>query len=281
MDERSKVISIALNEVGYLEKKSNSQLDDKTANAGSGNYTKYARDLHKLGDFYNGNKNGFSWCDVFVDWCFVTAFGEGRALELLCQPKKSCGAGVGFSCDYYKNKGQFYTKAQIGDQIFFKNSKGVRTHTGLVYQVDNNYVYTVEGNTGDGVRQKKYAINSSSIYGYGRPKYKVESQPVPCVAPVPVKKGYSGTFPKLPYVKYKNSKGKICYRTWFIKGDRGQQVKYLQMLLNWANGDKLDVDGIIGKHTIASVEKFQQNNGLVVDKLFGKNSLAKAKSITK
>ena len=29
------VISLALNEVGYLEKKSNASLDDKTANAGS------------------------------------------------------------------------------------------------------------------------------------------------------------------------------------------------------------------------------------------------------
>ena len=268
MDERSKVISIALNEVGYLEKKSNSQLDDKTANAGSGNYTKYARDLHKLGDFYNGNKNGFSWCDVFVDWCFVTAFGEERALELLCQPKKSCGAGVGYSCDYYKNKGQFYTSAQIGDQIFFKNSKGVRTHTGLVYQVDSNYVYTVEGNSGDGVRQKKYAINSSSIYGYGRPNYKVESQPVPC-ATTPVKKGYTGVFPTLPS------------RTYFRNKDKGQQVKYLQMFLNWANGDRLVVDGIIGPKTISSVKKFQRNTGLVVDGLFGKKSLAKAKSITK
>ena len=270
MDERSKVISIALNEVGYLEKKSNSQLDDKTANAGDKNYTKYARDLHKLGDFYNGNKNGFSWCDVFVDWCFVTAFGEERALELLCQPKKSCGAGVGYSCDYYKNKGQFYTKPETGDQIFFKNSSGVRTHTGLVYQVDNNYVYTVEGNTGDGVKKKKYAINSSSIYGYGRPKYKIEqvSTPTPSVTQ-PVKKGYTGVFPTLPS------------RTYFRNKDKGQQVKYLQMFLNWANGDKLVVDGIIGPKTIASVKKFQKNNGLVVDGLFGKKSLAKAKSITK
>lgn len=43
-----KVISIAKAEVGYLEKKSNSQLDSKTANAGSANYTKYGRDMHKI-----------------------------------------------------------------------------------------------------------------------------------------------------------------------------------------------------------------------------------------
>lgn len=41
-----KLLLIAETEIGYLEKKSNSQLDDKTANAGSNNYTKYARDLY-------------------------------------------------------------------------------------------------------------------------------------------------------------------------------------------------------------------------------------------
>jgi len=174
MNEREIVLSVARNEVGYLEKKSNSQLDDKTANAGDGNYSKYARDLDNIDGFYNGKKNGYSWCDIFVDWCFVKAFGVNRALELLCQPLKSCGAGVGFSCDYYKNNGQFFTKAQIGDQIFFKNSKGVRTHTGLVVGVDDKYVYTIEGNSGDGVREKKYTHNSSSIYGYGRPNYVIE-----------------------------------------------------------------------------------------------------------
>ena len=38
--DRQKVISIALAEVGYLEKASNADLDDKTANAGNKNYTK-------------------------------------------------------------------------------------------------------------------------------------------------------------------------------------------------------------------------------------------------
>lgn len=279
MNERDKVISIALNEVGYLEKKSNSQLDDKTANAGDKNYTKYARDLHKLGDFYNGNKNGFSWCDVFVDWCFVTAFGEERALELLCQPKKSCGAGVGFSCDYYKNKGQFYTKPEVGDQIFFKDSKGVRTHTGLVYQVDNNYVYTVEGNTGNGVKKKKYAINSNSIYGYGRPKYKVESQPTPCVAPTPVKKGYTGVFPKLPlrgYFKFNPKTPKKIY-------DTGIKVKNLQNFLNWAVNAGLKVDGYYGINTGKAVNKFEQICGLNKqgDYEFGKECLAAAKNFKK
>ena len=56
----SKVVNIALNEVGYLEKASNSNLDSKTANAGSKNYTKYARDLDNIPNFYNGKKNGYN-----------------------------------------------------------------------------------------------------------------------------------------------------------------------------------------------------------------------------
>ena len=39
------VLGTAEEEIGYLEKKSNSQLDSKTANAGSNNYTKYWREI--------------------------------------------------------------------------------------------------------------------------------------------------------------------------------------------------------------------------------------------
>ena len=108
------VIKIARAEVGYLEKKTNSQLDSKTANAGSNNYTKYARDMDNIPNFYNGKKNGFAWCDVFVDWCFNKAFGTANAKRLLCQPDKSYGAGCQASMNYYKQKNQLYTSPKIG-----------------------------------------------------------------------------------------------------------------------------------------------------------------------
>ena len=92
MNERQLIINKALEQVGYLGKRSNKDLDDKTANA-SGKYTKYARDLDNLKDFYNGPKNGYDRCDVFYDRCVFAVVGEERALELLCQPKKSTGAG--------------------------------------------------------------------------------------------------------------------------------------------------------------------------------------------
>lgn len=44
-----RVIATARAEIGYIEKATNSQLEDKTANAGSGNWTKYAAFLDGLG----------------------------------------------------------------------------------------------------------------------------------------------------------------------------------------------------------------------------------------
>lgn len=181
----SKVISVMMAEVGYIEKKSNAQLDDKTANAGFGNYTKYARDLDAIPGFYNGKKQGAPHCDVTVDWAFVQAYGVEEAKRLLCQPDNSCGAGCYYSAQYYKQKGQFHTKdPNPGDQIFFwnENKNGV-AHTGLVVEVDKQYVTTVEGNArddddpmkdGGGVRMKKYPIGDETIYGYGRPAYDKE-----------------------------------------------------------------------------------------------------------
>ena len=123
---------------------------------------------------------------MFVDWCFVTAYGEANAKKLLCQPSKSCGAGCHFSRQYYKDKGQFYTTPKVGDQIFFYNSKKTEVgHTGLVYKVDNNYVYTIEGNTssasgvvanGGAVEKKKYSLNYRLLAGYGRPNYGDQSK---------------------------------------------------------------------------------------------------------
>lgn len=178
------VIKIAREEKGYTEKETKENLDSKLANAGDENFNKYARDLDAISDFYNGRKQGCSWCDIFVDWCFVKAFGASKARKLLCQPTKSCGAGCKYSMQYYQKKNQFYTaNPEIGDQIFFYGSDGASiSHTGLVYNVTGSYVYTVEGNTsaaagieanGGVVAEKKYALTNKRIAGYGRPKYNI------------------------------------------------------------------------------------------------------------
>lgn len=175
-----KLLNIAKQEIGYLEKKTNSQLDSKTANAGLNNWTKYARDLDCLG-VYDGKKNGYAWCDMFVDWCFIQTFGLEQAMQMTYQPMGEWGAGCTASAMYYKRNNKFYKTPQIGDQIFFTKDKGKNMyHTGLVVGFDANRVYTIEGNTssdkgvvenGGSVNSKSYPINYNKIGGYGRPNY--------------------------------------------------------------------------------------------------------------
>lgn len=186
MYDREKVIRVALGEVGYLEKETNAQLDHNTANPGDSNFTKYARDLDRLG-FYNGRKNGYAWCDVFVDWCFVMAYGEKTALALTFQPRWSAinkGAGCKYSRKYYQENGRLFSTPQPGDQVFFYAPDAQTVcHTGLVYAVDGRCVYTVEGNTssekgvvenGGSVNQKQYLLSDERLAGFGRPAYEAE-----------------------------------------------------------------------------------------------------------
>lgn len=178
-----RLLAAALSEEGYLEKASNKDLDDKTANAGKGNWTKYARDLDALG-FYHAPKNGYAWCAVFVGWCFVQSFGLDIALRLLCQPMGGYGAGCTTAVWYYKAKGQFYISGpQPGDQIFFTNDGGKTCcHTGIVERVEGIRIYTIEGNTSTGagvipnggcVARKSYTLGYNKIAGYGRPDWTI------------------------------------------------------------------------------------------------------------
>ena len=176
-----RLLATARAEIGYLEKASNSQLDSKTANAGDKNWTKYARDLDALG-FYHGKKNGYAWCDMFCDWCFVQTFGLELALKMTGQKLGGYGAGCTESVNYYKAIGRFFKyEPRPGDQIFFTQNNGQSFyHTGLVEKVENGMVFTIEGNTssepgvvenGGAVRGKSYSLGYKRIGGYGRPNY--------------------------------------------------------------------------------------------------------------
>lgn len=163
-----KLLDVAMAEVGYLEKKSNKNLNSKTANAGSNNYTKY-------GAYFGINGPDAYWCDMFVDWCFVQAYGRDVAKKLL----HGFSAYTPTSAQYFKNNKQWHTTPQVGDQIFFKNSQRI-CHTGIVYAVTDEMVFTIEGNTSNGssvipnggaVCKKSYSKGNSRIAGYGRPNY--------------------------------------------------------------------------------------------------------------
>lgn len=262
-----KVIQVATNEIGYLEKKSNSQLDSKTANAGKNNYTKYNRDYmawDKQGviDIPNGSIN-MEWCAAFVSWIFVIAFGLKAAAALLCGGLH-CYTPTGAS--RFKKAGRYIKrgegKPQKGDVVFFFSStKGRIGHVGIVYKVSGNYVYTIEGNTsgastlvtnGGGVKKKSYKLTSTYIDGYGRPDYaSIESGTGEVVA--------------------------------LELGDRllengceGDDVKDLQEALINLGYDlgKWGADGDFGDATEMAVEAFQKDHGCEVDGQYGSKSHA-------
>lgn len=180
------VLNIAVEEEGYLEKSNNHNLDSKTLNAGSKNYTKYGRDLHAwVGSPY---ANGVAWCDEFVDWCFFKAALRTNSNNLekaIEEVRKTIGGFSAYtptSADMYKKMDRWSHEPHIGDQIFFKNSERI-CHTGLVYKIDGEMIHTIEGNTssakgvvanGGCVRRKAYNRNYDRIAGYGSPLYRDE-----------------------------------------------------------------------------------------------------------
>lgn len=167
-----KIIELALSEVGYKEKASNSQLDDKTANAGHANFNKYANFIDSnYPNFYNGKKNGFDWCAVFVDYLFLKCYGYENALRLTCQPEKSLGASCTADSRYYKQAKRFGNTPRLGSQIFFTTDGTTSYHTGIVVSFNDTTVTTVEGNVSDSVQKKTYDRSYQKILGYGYPDY--------------------------------------------------------------------------------------------------------------
>lgn len=260
-----KIIELAEAELGYLEKKSKEQLDDKTANAGNKDYTKYSRDLYEAG-YYQGNKQGYAWCEVWYDWLHYIASGKDAeyAQYVICQTGEY-GAGPNCSRSYYQKQGRLFFEPEPGDQIFFHNSSGGVGHTGLVYDVDDTYVYTIEGNTssaeeldgdGQGVFKKKYKLNSSKIAGYGRPRYEgeeTETEELPQ--------------PEIPTPT--PSTNKTIELDTLRRGSKGSSVKALQILLNGYRFSCGSADGDFGTNTYKAVVKFQKAKGLEADGIVG------------
>ena len=87
-------------------------------------------------------------------------------------PKFSlCTAGV----DWFQEKGKWQSGGNVptpGTIIFFDwNHDGSSDHVGIVESCDGTTVHTIEGNSGDAVKQNSYTVNSQSILGYGLVAY--------------------------------------------------------------------------------------------------------------
>ena len=203
----NKVIAVATNELGYIGKKSNAQLDDKTANV-SGNYTKYGRDLYAA-NYYNGNKNGYDYCCQFVDWCFLQAAGGDKAKATSVKPSPVYGAVVKYVKQAFINLGRFdTTDPRVGHQIIFREwnktlKEWIPSHTGLIIAVDKDAgkISTIEGNVGGhAVKEKTYKLTDGYIDGFCHPFYDEDPSP----DPEPLKPGDIGTVKQGAHVYDKN-----------------------------------------------------------------------------
>lgn len=109
-----------------------------------------------------------SWCACFTSWC-----GEQCGLiQSGAMPKFSlCTDGVKWFKENGKWQDRGYTPTP-GTIIFFdwqKNGRrdGKSDHVGIVEKCEKGVVYTIEGNSGDAVKQNHYPVDSASILGYG------------------------------------------------------------------------------------------------------------------
>ena len=267
MSKASEIVAIALAQIGYKEKASNKNLDDPAANAGSANLTKYARDLASAG-YYNGNKNGFAWCDVFVDWCFFKAYGKDEGQRIQCQTGPY-GAGCTYSMQYYQQQGRCDKNPKVGDQIFFRYSgSNGADHTGIVVEVSSSQIVTVEGNSGNQVKKNTYARSNSTIIGYGHPLYDEDDVTTAAPAPSPVAETKKTEATEKAVTVSLNQ---------LSQGSTGAQVKTIQRII-YVRGinSQISIDGDFGPITKAGVIALQKklfpNTSSEWDGVVGKNT---------
>ena len=108
------------------------------------------------------------WCACFVSWCA----DQAGLIQNGTVPKFSlCTAGV----DWFQEQGKWQGAGSVpspGMIIFFDwDHDGASDHVGIVESCDGTTVHTIEGNSGDAVRQNSYTVNSQSILGYGLVAY--------------------------------------------------------------------------------------------------------------
>ena len=133
--------------------------------------TKRLEEDNKGGETYwrwSGFNERVAWCACFVSW-LADQLG---LIDANVIPKfAGCQNGI----DWFKAMGEWQERGYIpqsGDIIFFDwEVDGSVSHVGIVKEVKNGKIYTIEGNSGDDVKEQEYDINSSVIHGFGIPSY--------------------------------------------------------------------------------------------------------------
>lgn len=248
-DAKSRLVAWCNSQVGYRE--------------GANNWNQYADRLDKIEGLTWGPKQNQPWCGEFVLAAFVECFGVDAALELQCSSRPTsiplCSAGAG----YFKQAGRWNVNPQVGDVVFFLVN-GAINHTGIVTSVGMGAITTVEGNSGDMVARRTYALGSPSIAGFGRPNWGLVANYDPQDEQ---SNDEQDAEPEKPSFLYHTHQ-------YFVKinllklGDYGPQVRNMQVMLD-AAGYKCPANGQYDDTTYGAVKSFQEDNGLESDGEFG------------
>ena len=186
-----KVIDVAIADVGYLEKSKSAYIKNpaviwyKLDGAGYDNITKFAYEIDRI-DWYSAYVQYQPWCATAVDYWFLKAFDWDLEKAAACKNHGPTDCLVDDAIVQYQKVGRWFHDPMPGDQVFFAKANGVDpAHTGLVVAVDDDHVFTVEGNTssdegveanGGAVCRKTYVKRYYRILGYGRPLYEEEEE---------------------------------------------------------------------------------------------------------
>ena len=186
-----KVIDAAIGDVGYLEKSKSAYIKNpaviwyKLDGAGYDNITKFAYEIDRI-DWYSAYVQYQPWCATAVDYWFLKAFDWDIEKAAACKNHGPTDCLVDDAIVQYQKVGRWFHDPMPGDQVFFAKANGIDpAHTGLVIDVDDTYVHTVEGNTssqygvdpaGGGVFRKKYRRDYYRLLGFGRPLYDEEDE---------------------------------------------------------------------------------------------------------
>ena len=108
------------------------------------------------------------WCACFVSWCSRQA----GLIQSGAVPKFSvCTDGKNWFQNQGRWQGAVVCQVPVRSSFFDWEHDGTCDHVGIVERCDGTTVYTIEGNSGDAVKERSYSISSDSIMGYGMVVY--------------------------------------------------------------------------------------------------------------
>lgn len=171
--EKEKMIQVATRWIGYCEKDRHDVAiyEMPTAGAGARNWTRFGRIFDLMLGFDKRNKDGYSWCAMFVAACLYESYSghvdcsrpmgslerDYEAFAYVCRVAAGGSsiqyhAGVQAWYNSFKVRGMLSGEAHRGDFVVYLDEGGNPYHIGIVTDVSLNpagvkFFKTIEGNT--------------------------------------------------------------------------------------------------------------------------------------